>query len=346
MPVPKSLVCLLLSVASGLVIAGCNVFDEHLIPEEDAQAEPGDELAVADQLSCEAPPNLSVNDYRRVDLGAFGNDLPSLPNCLGELAAPGNDTFFAVDMDAGSKWHFHVRLLSQTIDPVIYVLDSCSDSRSCQDTYFGINACPPGGDEHFSFVAPATGRYYVALDSMTEGGEPVDVFAVRADCGDLVKQHSEFCDDGNDDPLDGCHQCRPVLLVDRGEMEPNDGPLDANLIRLGEDGFGARRIDGTLGSRCDFDFFEIEIPPGAFTSVTLGDQVDCGLAEIELRAPGEPHPFELSPIAAGAGCPGIENAELEPGTYLVRVTSRQPGSADSPALAYELDVAVSKASAD
>lgn len=342
MAVPKFSIPVLLAL-SALPVSGCKVFDEDLLVEEGPHTHSGDELAVADELSCEAPANESVNAYRRVDLGAYANDLGNLPNCLGELAAPGNDTFFAVDMDAGSKWHFHVRVQSSAIDPVIYVMDSCSDSRSCQDTYFGINACPEGGNEHFSFVAPVAGRYYVALDSLNEGGEPVDVFAVRADCGNLVKEHSEYCDDGNDDPLDGCHQCRPVLLVDRGEIEPNDGPLDGNLMRIAEDGFGTRRITGTLGSRCDFDFYELQVPPGASTSVSLGGDVDCGRAELELRSPDEPHPFAVSDAQPGSACTPIEDLTLAAGTYLLRVASKRHASADLPPVDYVLEVRVEPA---
>lgn len=334
----------LVPLLSCLALSGCKVFDESLLEESeptdgmDPVEEPDPALAVTDPLVCDAPLVESVNAYRRVDLTELGDDLPALPNCLGGAPAPGNDAFFAVDMVVGQKWHFHVQVSSPAIDPAIYVLDSCSDSRSCQNTHFGINACGPGQNEHFSFLAPATGTYYVGVDSLIAGGEAVNVFAVNAECGNLTKEHSEYCDDGNDDVLDGCHRCRPVILADGSETEPNDGPLDPNLIHF-PDGFGHRRVTGTL-SGCDFDFFEIEVPAGARTSVAFGEGVDCGRAELELRRPGDPKPFAVSDADPGAECPVVDGEALEPGTYLVRVASRREVGLDLPSLDYTLDIAI------
>jgi hypothetical protein len=298
-----------------------------------------EELLVADTLACDAPVNESWNEYRRVDTALLANDQPSLPNCLGEAPAPGSDAFFAVDMRAGQRWHFHVKVASAAVDPAIYVLDSCSDSRSCQDTYFGINACAEGENEHFSFVAPMDNRYYVGIDSLLPGSEPMEVWAVHADCGNLSREHGEYCDDGNEDPLDGCHQCRPVLLADRAEVEPNDGPLDSNFVRLQPDALGQRRINGTLGSRCDFDFYQVEIPPGAEARITLTGESECGRIDLQLRTPGDPNPF-------GAGDPSDENPcvlerkDLAPGNHLVRVASRRDPGTDFTTLDYGLEIDV------
>lgn len=47
----------------------------------------------------------------------------------------------------------------------------------------------------------------LALSSVTAGcsDDPAEPAGV---CGNGVVEHFEECDDGNDDPLDGCHQCR------------------------------------------------------------------------------------------------------------------------------------------
>jgi hypothetical protein len=300
---------------------------------------------VSDLLACDAPRNESLNEYRQVDTSRFESDLATLPNCLGETPAPGNDTFFAVDMLEGQKWHFHAKVASDAIDPAIYVLDSCSDERSCQNTYFGINACGPGENEHFSFIAPISGRYYVGIDSLLAGGEPIDVYAVHAECGNLVKEHSEFCDDGNADPLDGCHQCRPVVLLDRAEIEPNDGPLDANLVRF-VDGSGRREITGTLGSHCDFDFFELEVPPSTLASVSFGGDVDCGRVHLETREPGAPNPFAVPEADPRSPCALADPTPLPAGTYLVRVAARREPGLGPLGLDYTLEIDIQSADAE
>lgn len=318
------------------LFAGCSVFDERLLEPEPAESD--QRLAVADHLSCDAPLNESVNAYRTLDMSEYDNSLAVLPNCLGEVSAPGNDTFFGVEMQEGEKWHFHVQVTAESIDPVIYVLDNCSDSRSCRDTHWGINACGEGENEHFSFVPPASGRYYVGIDSLTSGGEPIQVFAVRAECGNLVKEHSEFCDDGNDDPLDGCHQCRPVLQGDGPEVEPNDGPLDPNLIRLTE-GLGTIQITGALGGRCDFDFFQLEVPEDVRTTVSLSGVTECSRVDLQLRRPADPNPFSVLAVAdAAEDCPIIDSSELSAGTYLVRVASRRQLGLHAGPLDYAIEI--------
>jgi cysteine-rich repeat protein len=333
-------------VSLAVALSGCKVFDESLIDDEPEGMEPppgGGELSVSDLLACDAPRNESLNEYRQVDTSRFENDLSTLPNCLGETPAPGNDSFFAVDMLEGQKWHFHAKVASEAIDPAIYVLDSCSDSRSCQNTYFGINACGPGENEHFSFMAPISGRYYVGIDSLLGGGEPIDVYAVHAECGNLVKEHSEFCDDGNTDPLDGCYRCRPVVLLDRAEIEPNDGPHDANLVRFVE-GSGRRKITGTLGSHCDFDFFELEVPPSMLASVSLGGDVDCGRIHLETREPFAPNPVAVP--EAGSPCTLADATPLPAGTYLARVAARREPGLGVFGLDYTLEIDIRPADAE
>jgi len=320
-----------------LALASCSVFDESLIPEESTgTTEP---LRVADHLSCSVPMNESVNAYRSVNLSEFDDSIPSLPNCLGEVDAPGNDTFFAVRMNANEKWHFHVQAPTTASDPAVYVLDSCSDLRSCRDTYWGINACGDGENEHFSFVAPATGDYFVGVDGVRAGGEAIEVFAVRADCGNDEKEHSEFCDDGNDDPLDGCHECRPVLSEDTAEIEPNDGPLDPDLLVLPAEG-GSMRITSTLGSRCDFDFFRLDVPANAELALSLsGNASACRLADLQIRELDSPNPFLVDSAADPSGaCAELVRGDLRAGTYLIRVAPRRVPGVAAAAVNYALDV--------
>lgn len=323
-----------------LLASGCSVFDEDLIPRENE----GDvALAVADNLSCSVPLNDSLNDYRIVDMGEYGDNISTLPNCLGEADAPGNDAFFRVRMTADEKWHFHVRPPSTgASDPAIYVLSSCSDLRSCQDTYWGVNACGDGEAEHFSFIAPSTGDYFVGIDGLRADGERVEVFAVNAQCGNGVTEHSESCDDSNDDPLDRCHECHPSLFEDGAESEPNDGPLDPNILFF-PDGTGAISLSNTLGTRCDFDFFQVEVPENARLEVTLeGNTSACRQSDLQIRGLADPNPFRVDPaVDPNAPCATVTEEGLPAGTYLVRVASHRELGVGAGAVDYGLRVEIS-----
>jgi len=321
-----------------VLLASCSVFDESLIDE---QPDDGVEsLEVADNLSCTLPSNDSFNDYRRVDFGAFEDDVPTLPNCLGETDAPGNDTFFQVSMKAGEKWHFHVKAPTIASDPAIYVLGSCSDLRSCSDTYWGINACGDGEPEHFSFVAPTTDDFYVGIDGLRAGGENTEVFAVHAECGNGLKEHSEDCDDGNDDPLDGCHECHPVITEDAAEIEPNDGPLDPVLVAF-PDGVGSITITSTFSSRCDFDFFRVDVPESTRLELALdGSPSACEQSDLELRSLTDANPFQIQPASADDACPALSRDDLPAGSYLIRVARRRELGVGGGSVSYQLSVAL------
>ena len=52
---------------------------------------------------------------------------------------------------------------------------------------------------------------------------------VEARCGDGVVGPGEGCDDGNDDPTDGCKQCQPASCGD-GVVQAGERCDDGNLI--------------------------------------------------------------------------------------------------------------------
>ncbi len=320
----------------------CNVFDESLIPsdsEMDAGSQ-GEKLG-EDCVGKDIPSFDSLNEFRQIDTSKLKNDRYQL-SCVGN--AQGNDGFFKVEMEAGKKWHFHVKVTPGTeADPAVYVLDSGCQDSVCQRGW-GLNECVAGQDEHFSFFPPRSGTYFVGVDSMTSGGEPLQVLAVQPDCGNDVKEHSETCDDGNLDSGDGCDEvCRQELSKGNAkEVEPNDEPTaNANVLLL--DG-AALTVTGQLGSKCDFDSYAVVVEEGgsvrALLESTGGD--DCGV-DLKLQLVDTDGLTPLGTIRSSSGeCPVLEGTEsfasgLSAGTYFVRVTTEREDEPDAFDYALEIE---------
>jgi cysteine-rich repeat protein len=318
----------------------CNVFDESLIPSDSGDAGSDAERLAEDCVGRDIPTFDSLNDFRQIDTSKLKNDRFEL-SCVGN--AQGNDGFFKVEMKKGKKWHFHVKVSEKSeADPAVYVLDSGCQDSVCQRGW-GLNECVAGQDEHFSFFPPRDGTYFVGVDSMTSGGEPLLVLAVQPDCGNAVKEHSETCDDGNVDPGDGCDEvCRQELSKGSAkEVEPNDEPTaNANVLVLDE---GALKVTGQLGTKCDFDSYAVEVEEGgsvrALLTNTGGDTCDVDL-KLQLVDTDGLTPLKTLRTSAGT-CPVIEGTEsfasnLPAGTYFVRVTTERE---DEPAaLDYALEI--------
>lgn len=151
----------------------------------------------------------------------------------GSASAPGNDGFLAVEVTAGDLWHFHVipdpAMPAEVRDPFLYLVlrsGSSCDTRACQHSS---NACQGRGDEHFAFVAPEDGIWYLGIDDVNPGGGVYQIEAVRLQCGDGEKVHGEACDGSGT-----CNSaCQEVLSETRpGEVEANDNPIEANFVAL------------------------------------------------------------------------------------------------------------------
>ncbi len=318
----------LLGAALVSVTVGCNVFDESLIPAEATSSSGLGE----DCVSRDIPKFDSLNDFRQIDTSGLKNDRYEL-SCVGSNTR-GNDGFFAVDMLAGRKWHFHVKVTpGSMIDPAVYVLDSGCQDSVCQRGW-GLNECMAGQDEHFSFFPPADGTYFVGVDTVAEGGEPLQVLAVQPECGNAVKEHSETCDDGNLVPGDGCDdRCRAEIPDSTAEKEPNDEPpANANVLAFGPSvtppGLVAHAT-GQVGSKCDFDSYAFTAIGGESLNVVVTG-VGGGACSVDLRlqlvgADG------LTPVAtvdsAAGTCPSIAGTEpfataLTAGAHFVRLTTQ------------------------
>lgn len=290
----------------------------------------------------------SSAEFVRLDLADY-DDSWQVATCS-DGQALGNDVFFAVDMQQGQKFHFHVNALD-AIDPVLYVVDSC-DERVCQPLN-AASSCP-NDKEHLSFLAPREGRYYIGVDSADPGGGRVELLALSPQCGNGVKEHSEACDDGNVHSGDGCdRRCRiEIPASDRAAQEPNDDPSGGNVLALGP-APSTFRVRGTIESPCDPEVFSFASPEGARVTVRVLDAA----GEACVAPPPEVHLDVqllegLTPIAVGqaggdGACPAIASRALRPAesadappwvpaSYHVRLATRAP--ADAPPLPFTLEL--------
>jgi cysteine-rich repeat protein len=317
-----------------LAFAGaCNVFDASLYEAAEDAGPEQENIRLADQCTGDVPVVVSKNVRRATSTigldDTFSNDIAA---CTGS-PEPGNDGFFQVDMVEGEKWHFHLRLKDFGSNPAIYVMNSC-DERACSDRT-GLDECGTGRDEHLSFRATTTGAHIIGVDSRSSGGADYEIEVVNPICGNgLPLEHSESCDDGNDEDGDGCaSDCRAEVGDDGSEVEPNDESTNANLAQP-EDAVGSVRVHGDLGGRCDFDMWAVDVPEGGSIRATMlssnGDPCADGgtefLMKLYLR-----DGFRV----AGAGrkrgannCPSIDDsdafaADLDGGRYFVRVTTAE-----------------------
>ncbi len=319
---------------------GCNVFDESLIPEAGgaggtsgsagASGSAGTGTLSAalgeDCLGTDIPKFDSLNDFRVIDTGPLKNDRYEL-SCVG-TSALGNDGFFSVDMLAGKKWHFHVKVTpGSPLDPAVYVLDSGCQDSVCQRGW-GLNECVSGQDEHFSFFPPSDGTYLIGVDSVAAGGESLQVLAVQPACGNGMKEHSETCEDGNLAGGDGCDdRCRAEIADGTAEKEPNDEPVaNANVLSFGADGAHAT---GQVGGKCDFDSYAFSVAGGESLSVTISGSGGgaCSLAmRLQLIGPDGLTPLATIDTPSGT-CPAIVGTEpfasaITQGLYFVRLTTQ------------------------
>lgn len=269
-------------------------------------------------------PMLLGNMEGSIDLRDFANDVSQTASCTG-ATTPGPDGFFAVPMEAGDKWHFHLTVTDPTLNPALYVLDSC-DARRCQPGD-GIDVCDGGNDEHLSFVAPRDGTYFVGIDTQTATGGQYRLLALQPTCGDGVLEHSEGCDDGNDVDGDGCDAtCRHEIAVGSpAEQEPNDDYTGANALVFNN---APVEIDGVVQSRCDVDLYSIDAQPGQRLQVQMYGEgmrpCDASVTppfELKLLDDRAVATRAIGSISDENACPMLEAELTTGGRYHITISS-------------------------
>ncbi|HJK89302.1 MAG: hypothetical protein CMN31_23300 [Sandaracinus sp.] len=326
------------------LVGGCDLFPKRLYLEaEDGGAfgdgGAGSALTLAETCVGEVPVVEVDEATVSIDLTELADDVNDVAACTGD-ATPGADGFFAVEMEAEEKWHFHVSTRSgDGFDPAIYVLDSACDARRCQPGD-AIDVCGDGRDEHLTFVAPRAGTYFVGIDSRLGGPASYQLLIVRPVCGNGELEHSETCDDGNTEAGDGCDpRCRVELGAgSAGEMEPNDDFTGANLVQL-EVGGDALDVSGQLASSCDGDLYAVETegPTSLRVEMLAPGGVDCPAdttppLALSLLDENAVTVRAVGVVEGESACPVLE-ASFEAGRHFVSLSTMQE---DARPLAYVL----------
>lgn len=244
----------LLLALSGFT-TGCFVVDtghlEGLGQDDDAgistDADTTTDSGTGDQLNDACGGNIADYVVLRTStpsqLAFSTRSLSNRVSSCGSRSAPGNDGFVAIEVQAGDQWHFHVipdpSVAGQDRDPFLYLLDSTCRNTACEHAS---DACVGAGDEHFAFVAPRNGTWYLGIDDRNEGGGDYLLGAYRLFCGDGEPEHGEACDGGGT-----CNtECREVLNVGRAsEQLPNDNEIEANFLEFPAS--NALTVSGILG---------------------------------------------------------------------------------------------------
>jgi cysteine-rich repeat protein len=313
----------------------CDEFDPALYMAAESNTTELSNSCASDDVPLMVPDG----QFFRVNLEPLG-DTWQVDNCT-EQGAEGNDGFFAVDMEAGRAYHFHINAID-VIDPVVYVVDSC-DERVCRA--LNTAATCASDREHLSFVAPRTARYFIGVDGTDAGGGTVEVLAVAPACGNGDKEHSEACDDGNREDGDGCSaECRLELTRSgREAREPNDDFISANFIGLQE--AGEFSVRGDVDSPCDPEMYalrpSVDLTLSAHVLGPDGDPCDGISPEVTLELELFEGQESIARDRTVGACPELTDEPLvaerdgEPLQYFVRLTSL---GSDIPTIEYTLDV--------
>jgi len=236
----------------------------------------------------------------------------------------GNDGFFAIRVEAGEYWHFHLRTDptdpdALTRNPTLYLLNESCNPNACAQVS---RRCSSSSDEHFAFIPDSSGTWRIGVDDGNTGGGRYLLDAIRPVCGNDVPEHGESCDG-----QEGCNEDCRWLINDESVSEriPNDNFIEANQIELPAS--NELEVQADLGGQagCNYpDVFRITVPDGARLEVLMrdGGGTPCST--------GAEAPFILELLNAagttrgggedGNGCPLIDESDLAGGSYFVQVT--------------------------
>lgn len=274
-----------------------------------------------------------VGSYSIDTRGLVSDVNDEVSTCTGATQT-GNDGFLRVHMNRDERWHFHIRHPDNGMSPAIYVLDDGCEARTCAGGA-GLDLCGASADEHFTFVAPGAGDYYVGIDGDSLGTDGAGGFAAQLDvihpvCGNGTREHSEGCDFGPDVPDDDCDElCRVLLSNGEDEVEANDDIFAANHVVLEA---AVTTVNGAIATACESDIFVLVVPDGAPMDATIelslqgGGCPGASALPLSLELLGSNGTSVLSRVDAdGTTCPMITAAGLAPSTYFIRLRSVEPG---------------------
>jgi hypothetical protein len=326
-------VCLALSVAPGCLVVESGPLDRLRAADAGSSDAP---ISPDDVPADTGPGNLAADECGNPDTflltgsGTFEIDSTALDPDFSILgtASGGNDAFFQFDGVSGEFWHFHLAALTAARDPVLYVVQAaggvCSSSAvAVRDACAGTE-----GDEHFAFVPPTTGRFFLGIDDGMSGGGRYRLQVVRPTCGNSIAEHGEPCDEGMAAPT--CDATCHIVLSDIDgtgltSVPPgrhNDTTTEAmNVILAAAD--PSLDVAGTIPpGDCYPDVFSIDLLGGARIQVTARNTTTGAACASASEAS---YALELqnaagSRIGGGvdaAGCPTVDQTLMNPGRYFV-----------------------------
>lgn len=256
----------------------------------------------------------------------------------------GPNGFLALEATAGQQWHFHIQANAGDLDPLIYLLDSTCDARDCS---FNADYCAGlASDEHFAFIAPADGIYYLGIDDGTnqQGGQ-YQLSAYLLQCGDGTDTHGEACD--------GSANCNTSCQAELGEatvsseVEVNDSQVEANHIVMPASNVfefsGTLTPDGcTYPDVYSFDINDADTEVSVIALDTSG--IPCNASSLTedftLTIRNAQNEVVIAPMnAAGTGCAVIEPRALPAGVYYLWVENLE--ALDRP-VSYDLRLTLSR----
>lgn len=315
-----------------LSLGGCAIVSrEHLdriLGDSDAGRRDGDTPDIDsgpemefDDVCGEANPRFLLRDTTMniaINTEGYQNNVPMSCNA----STPGNDIFFAVDVQAGEFWHFHLSALTANRQPILYLTTGGCDTRNCT---FSSNSCDLEGDEHFAFVADEDTRFYLGVDDEAEGAAEYTLSAFRPVCGDGDRAHGEGCDTSPVEGHDCGSDCR-LELTETGntETEPNDNTIEANTLLLPAS--NEMIFSGSVGGpgACLYpDVFAISVPANGDLQVDALDAGDTPCTSSALT----PYRFNVQNAAGtltlgttdGNGCSIFRGTNLPAGRYFIRL---------------------------
>lgn len=330
-------------VAAGFWFSGCTVVDRARLdslpqPGADGAVPKGNDADVVDgpKDGCGDDENVQVLVDSTADIVIDTRRMTNRVQECGGRPSPGADAFVAVDVVAGQYWHFHLRTdptLVQDRDPFLYLLQAPSggscDNRMCN---FNSDACTGGSDEHFAFVADASGRWYIGVDDRRPGGGVYLLDAFLPECGDGVRQHGESCDEPDPTVCDA--QCRQIVSAQQpSEQEVNDNATEANFLRMPPT--NELLVSGSIGGgTCTYpDYFAVQMPPlGGDLSVLVDGCTSGAETPFELLLLTPTGEVRVPPATDSAGCAALHSnpgggplGRLAEGLYslVVRLPSAQ-----------------------
>ncbi|MBN2197524.1 MAG: hypothetical protein JW751_32395 [Polyangiaceae bacterium] len=272
--------------------------------------------------SCATPPVLNDPDTVAGDTSGHANLLDA--SCGAGEGSSGSEVVYR--FVAGATGIVEVRVTSSSAELAVAIQQGCDRAATELGCAYGAvaSATVTSGDELFVLVdgvsAADAGPFELAIETRTIA------------CGDGALDLGEECDDGGEEPGDGCAD---DCAVESSEGRQNDTAHQADTLET--------PYYGRIAPGGDEDWIRVDVPDGgtvlAETRGFLADDCEAGRLDTFLELYDEEDPATLveENDDVDTTCAVLEATGLAAGTYLLRVYA---ATTNTPAFPYVLDVVV------